>query len=231
MEAGRATRSLAEASMTLTQPHDVIGALDTLLAACSSAMEVRAGAVLVAVGDRLELLAASSHEAAELELHQLTADDGPCLDAYRDGIVIDVAGIDDVRRRWPRFADAMAASSYTAVHASPLTLNGRRIGAMGLFRTSTDPFTADEDAVARAFAAIAASLTVQTAELPSDVVEQRLRDALDGRVLLEQAKGVLADARDLSIAEAYVELVRSARERGVTLRDRAQQVVDDALAR
>jgi hypothetical protein len=104
MEAGRAARSLAEATMSLTRPHDVIGALDALLGACGDAVGAEAGAVLVAIGGRLELLAASSHEAAELELHQLTADDGPCLDAYQDGAKANVAGVDEIRRRWPRSA-------------------------------------------------------------------------------------------------------------------------------
>jgi hypothetical protein len=125
----------------------------------------------------------------------------------------------------------MVTSPYTTVHAAPLVFDGRRIGAMGLFRTSAEEFSADEDAVAQAFGAIAASLSVQTTELSTDDLEQRLRDALDGRIVVEQAKGVLADSRDLTMASAYAELVRSARHEGVTLRVRAQQVVEDAVRR
>ncbi|KQY55647.1 hypothetical protein ASD11_14120 [Aeromicrobium sp. Root495] len=228
MEPARAAQALAEASSSMTRPHDVVGALGDLLQGCLSGLAVDAAGILVDAGGHLELLASSSHEAAELETHQLHVDEGPCVEAHATATSLQAHGERELRARWPQFASTMLRSGFHSVHAAPLVLQGQGIGAMGIFRRADEPFGTEEDAVAQAFADIASMLILHTNDVGSDEMSERLRRALDGRVLVEQAKGVLADQRDVEMAEAYRLLVEGARERRLDVTTWASEVIDGA---
>lgn len=226
MEPARAAQALASASASLTRPHDVAGALVGLLANCREGLNVDAAGILVHTGQHMELLAASSHGAAELEMHQLHAEEGPCFDAFSASASIQEHTPAALLERWPDFASTMVAAGFASVHATPLVWHGTAFGAIGLFRRSDEPFTTDEDRVARAFADIATMLVVQLGKVDAEQVSQRVREALDARIQVEQAKGVLADAQDLSMADAYEALVRGAQEAGTTLTGWAADVLE-----
>ncbi|MET0930804.1 MAG: GAF and ANTAR domain-containing protein [Aeromicrobium sp.] len=228
MEANRAAQALAEASSSLTTSYDAVGAVAALLENCRAGLEIDAGGILVESSGRLELLASSSHEVAELETYQLHVDEGPCVEAFQTGTAVQAHGRDTLRARWPRFAETMVAAGFESVHASPLQIQGRTFGAMGLFRRTPVVFTPAEDVVARGFADIASILVLQLGEVPPEQLYRRLQNALDARVLLEQAKGVLAGAHDLSMADAYDLLVQSARDRHQPLTAWAVQVIASA---
>ena len=228
MEPVRAARALADASASLTRSHDVTDAVVSLVASCRDGLEVDAVGVMVEHGGRLELLAASSHEAAELEVHQLHDDEGPCVDAHRLGATVQVSSRDDLLRVWPAFGETMLRAGYLAVHATPLVWRGRAFGAIGVFRRTAEAFTDDEHAVAQAFADIATMLVVHLDEVQPDELTRRLDQALAGRVVVEQAKGVLADQRTIGMGEAYAALVREAADAEVSLTDWATRVVLEA---
>lgn len=232
MQAARAAQALAQAlaqaSSSLTRPHDVAGALTDLMANCRLGLDVDAVGILVESSGRLELLASSSHDASELEVHQLHTDEGPCIDAHQDGETIQLHTADKLLQRWPTFAPTMIDAGFGSVHATPLTWQGQIFGAMGLFRRSDDEFGPDEDAVARAFADIATVLVVHLEDVDSQQVERRISEALASRIVVEQAKGVLADQRGLSMAQAFDELVEGARERQLPLTGWAAQVIESA---
>ena len=228
MRPNRAAQALAEASSAMTRAHDTAGALTALLRSCRAGLEVDAGGILVAQGGRLELLASSSHRAAELETHQLNLHEGPCIQAKNTGKIVQAHASGDLRHRWPNFSRAMLAAGFSSVHAAPLSFQGSTIGAMGLFRRADAPFTSDEDAIAQAFADIATILLFNVDEIPNQLVAQRLQQALASRVLIEQAKGVLADSHNISVAEAFELLVDTANELNQSLTDWAAQVIQHA---
>lgn len=228
MEPARAAQALAQASSSMTRRHDVVGSLAALLQSCRTGLDVDAGGILVDTGGHLELLASSSHEAAELETHQLHVDEGPCLEAHQSGVSVQAHGEDELRSRWPAFASTMLKSGFSAVHAAPLVVQGQPVGAMGLFRRPDKAFDTDEDAVAQAFADIAAMLILQAVDLRPEHLAERLHRALDARIVVEQAKGVLADRHDVSMAEAYDLLIRSALEHEGDVTAWAAQIVREA---
>lgn len=228
MEADRAARALAEASAAMTRQHDVAGGLAALMDQCRAGLGIDASGILVVSGGRLELLASSSHDAAELDAHQMHTDEGPCIEAHATSASVQAHATDGLAERWPGFAQTMLAAGFHSVHASPLIVQGSSFGALGLFRRADEPFTADEDLVARAFADIATMLVLHHGEIPADRLAKRLTEALGARVVVEQAKGVLADAHDLTMADAYQLLVQSARDRHLPLTEWADQVIREA---
>ena len=228
MDAEQAARALAEAASALTEPHDVAGALVSLLINCRRGLAADAGAILLECDGRLELLASSSHQMTELEMHQLHLDEGPCVEAHHRGVPVRAHTGEELVSRWPRFGRSMVDAGFASRHATPLDIQGSTVGAMGLFRRSAEPFTRDEGVVADGFAAIASSLLVNLGTIPADQLRHRLQDALDGRVLIEQANGVLAQVHELTMADAYDLLVQSALDRHEPLTRWARQVVDES---
>lgn len=229
MDITRAAQALAEASSSLTKAHDVTDALIALLESCKAGLDVEVGGILVAApSGTLELLAASSHRAAELEVHQLHVDEGPCVDAYRAGTAVQVHSSGPLVERWPAFGPTMLRAGLLAVHAAPLVWRGETFGAMGLFRQSDEAFTVEEDQMAQAFADIATMLVLHIDEVDASVLRDRLTAALSERVELERAKGVLAETHGVDMGEAYELLRRGAVERGTPLGAWASQVVADA---
>jgi hypothetical protein len=232
MEPHRAAQALAAASASMTGPDDVGGALAALLQHTRVGLDVDACGILVesAPAERLTLLAASSHEASELEVHQAEIGEGPCVEAHAGGVAVQ-AGAAQARDRWPVFGRTMEASGFASVHASPLMLAGSPIGAMGLFRRGDAPLDVDEQALAQAFADIASMLVVHLGEVSPQRLTARLGEILSSRIAVERAKGVLAEVHGISMAEAYDLLVQRARDRGEALSAWAQHVIADAQTR
>ena len=184
MEASRAADALAKASAALVGTTDIAGFLATLLTSSTEVLRMDAGGILVEDGDGLDVLAASSHAAIELELHQAQLDEGPCIDAHTSGRAVD-AHAADLLTRWPRFGRTMLDAGFSSVHASPLRWHGVALGAMGLFRRTDEALTPDEEIVAQAFADLATLLIVQTDRIDLDTVRQRVREVLTARIAIE----------------------------------------------
>lgn len=229
MDISRAAQALADASASLTEVHDVMGSVSALLESCKGGLGVDAAGVLVAApSGRLELLVASSHRAAELEVHQLHVDEGPCVEAFATRTTVQEHSSERLRDRWPSFAPTMLDAGLVSVHAAPLMWHGTPLGAMGLFRRSDLAFSPDEDAVARAFADIATLLVLNVGDIDASRLADRLGQALDSRIVVEQAKGVLAEQHQIDMAEAYERLVRDAIGHGRPLTAWAADVVKQA---
>jgi GAF domain-containing protein len=230
MEASRAADALARASAALVRDTDMAGFLATLLDSSADVLRSNAGGILIEDDDSLDLLAASSHAALELELHQAQLDEGPCVDAHRSGRAVSAHGT-DLPARWPRFGRTMLDAGFSSVLASPLRWHGAPLGAMGLFRRSDEPFTSEEETVAQAFADLATLLIVQSEKVDLDTVKRRVQELLTARIVIEQAKGVLAENHDVDMAEAYQLLLRRAAQDGGRLTTIAKAVVDEAQRR
>jgi hypothetical protein len=229
MEAERTVLTLAHASDALVSDHDTAGALANLLESCQGVLASDASGILSGPPrGKLELLAASTHKASDLELHQAQIDEGPCVDARDGNESVAVVGEEALVDRWPSFGEAMVKAGYHAVHSAPLRWHANTLGAMALFRRDPVPFSAEDDTVAQAFANIATLLIVHAEPVDLDRLGARVEAALSSRVVVEQAKGVLAHHGDVAMDEAYEVLRELAVSRGTTLTHVARAVLGAA---
>jgi GAF domain-containing protein len=179
----------------------------------------------------LELLSATSHAAVELELYQAQVDEGPCVDLVTTGAVVTAVGADTIRDRWPVVGPAIVQAGFSAVHAYPLRWRDGVLGGINLFRQDAGADDSEQAATARSFADMAALVLVQPDRLAQSDVAGRLARALEGRVVVEQAKGVLAHQLGVDMESAYATLVDRAAHNGDALSVAAQTVVRQAYRR
>jgi transcriptional regulator with GAF, ATPase, and Fis domain len=232
MTATTASQAFVDAAAAMVQQDDVADTLVRLLENCADLTSAAAIGLLVKDSHgRLEVLSATSHLAAELELYQLQHDTGPCVEVAVTGAVVSVRSDSDITTRWDKVGEAIIAAGFHAVQAVPLRWHGRLIGAMNAFHA--DPGTADDESrqLTQAFADIATLVIVQSTTLTSTELDERVRAALAGRTVIEQAKGVLAETTGVDMATAYQQLVRHALENHTSLTDAATHIIQQAQRR
>ena len=224
--------AFAAANAAMVLGVDGASTVHVLLADCVGLLDAEAAGVLVRVDRRLELMAATSHKAIELELYQSQGIAGPCVEVVQSGATILASGEDEITGRWPEFGRAMSAAGFDAVLASPMAWHERVLGGLNVFWSSSRTPTQDERDLAQAFADIITLTLMQspTADDPAAVV-QRLRTALQGRVVIERAKGVLAQTDDLGMDEAFARLVEVSEQTERPLAQVAQGILDDIVTR
>ncbi len=231
----RETRVL-EAVVTLVDrllvDFDVVDLLTDLTERCAGLLDVAAAGLLLADPlDQLRLLAATSEAARELELFQLQADEGPCVDTYSTGQPVSIADLTAESNRWPRFVPAALDAGFASVHAVPMRAAGIVLGALGLFGARPGELTDADLLVGQTLAHIASVAILQeSAPTPSTVTPQ-LRAALTGRVLVEQAKGFLRESLDITVEEAFALLRSYARAKGEHLTAVARRLMTDRFSR
>lgn len=216
---------------TLVDDYDVIDLLHTLVAACADVLAVDAVGLLLADGDgELQLLASTSERAEFVEVLQLDAGVGPCIDCYRSGRVVAVADIAESGGRWPGFQSAAMQQGFRSVFATPLRLRGQIIGAMNMFGRTVGRLNDVDAAAAQALADVATIGILQERSIrETAVVTEQLQRALESRVLIEQAKGVLAVLGGIGVDEAFVILRRYSRTSNLPLRIVAEGVIARSL--
>lgn len=216
---------------TLVDEFDVIDFLDMLANRTVELLEVSAcGVILFDHHETLNLVAASSDKARVLELFQLQHVEGPCLECHRTGETIRCEDLAHADTRWPRFAPAARAAGFGSVDAVPMRLRDEVVGAMNLFSASTGPLTADTVELGRALADVATiGLLHERAVRRREVIAEQLQTALESRVLIEQAKGVLAERHQITVEKGF-ELMRAcARRKGRKLVEVAGLVIEGRL--
>lgn len=211
---------------------DVVELLTELTEHCAQLLDVEAAGLLLADPlDHLRLLAATSEAARELELFQLQADEGPCVDCYSTGNPVSVADLATQAQRWPRFVPAAIEAGFASVHAVPMRAAGIVMGALGLFGTRPGELSDADLLVGQTLAHIASVAILQEhAPTPTTVMPQ-LRSALISRVAVEQAKGFLHETLGVSVEEAFRLLRTYARTQNDHLTDVARRLVTDREAR
>jgi GAF domain-containing protein len=232
MTASTASQALVDAAAAMVSRTDVADTLARLLADCARFTAADAIGVLVHDDDGgLEILSATSHHAAELELYQLQHDAGPCVDAARDGEPLSSDSDADITDRWGEVGEAIVSAGFHALHAVPLRWHGHLVGALGAFHA--DPGTLDDEArqLTQAFADLSTLAIVQSTDLTDRQLEERVRTALAGRTVIEQAKGVLAHTGNLPMDAAYQHLVQYAADHNTTLTDAATTIIQQAQQR
>jgi transcriptional regulator with GAF, ATPase, and Fis domain len=225
-------RTFVELADTLVDDFDVVDLLTLLAARCVDVLDVaEAGLMLAAPSGELRVIASSSEAMRVLELLEEQSLEGPCQDCFRTGAPVLNQPLDDAAAtRWPDFTPKALEAGFVSVSALPMRLRSQTIGALNMFRVQTADMTAPDLASAQAFADVATIAILQhRAARQAKVVNDQLVEALDTRVVIEQAKGVLAERRDIEVADAFTRLRTYARNNNLRLSDVAREVVDGRL--
>ena len=216
----------------LLDDFDVVDLLTELTERCADLLDIAAAGFLLAdpLG-QLRLLAATSTQTRELELFQLQADEGPCVECYATGEQVSVADLGTATSRWPGFVPAALELGVASVHAVPMRAAGIVLGSLGLFGTRPGELSEADLLVGQTLAHIACvALLQEHPPTPSTVIPQ-LRSALTHRVVVEQAKGFLRERLDISVDEAFSLLRRYARVHRDHLTDVARQLMTEPSSR
>jgi GAF domain-containing protein len=212
---------------TLVDDFDAIEFLNTLTehaAAISGADAV--GLLLADQRGHLQYLASSNETGKLLELLQLQVEEGPCIDCYASGHPIVNTDLSTATDRWPLFAPKALAAGFQSVHAFPMRLRDNVIGALNLFGRPVTHFSPDETRIVQALADIATIAILQERNVArAETLTEQLQGALNSRIVIEQAKGALAQLEGTTPAEAFETLRTRARHSRRRLTDVAAEVL------
>lgn len=225
-------RTFVELADTLVADFDVVELLTMLTDRCVDVLDVGAAALmLVAPEGDLRLMASSSDTMRALEVFELQAHEGPSMDCYGTGQPVVNQDLATVNGRWPRFAPEALAAGFHAVHAVPMRLRGSVLGALSLFHTEPGEMDQTNVDVAQALADVATIAILQhRAALEAQVLNDQLNHALNTRIVIEQAKGMVAERAGLDMQQAFSALRNHARNHNLRLADVAREVIGGTLA-
>ncbi len=225
-------RTFVDVADTLVSDFDVVEFLSLLTTRCVELFDLgAAGLLLMSPSGGIEVAAASDHSMELLDRFELVHDEGPCVDCFRSG---ESVLSDDLRvesARWPNFAPEALAAGHVSVAAVPLRLRGQTIGAMNLLRNEIGAPGPRDLIAAQALADVATiGLLQQRASAEQRLLAEQLQHALDSRVVVEQAKGVLAAGTGLDVDRAFAALRQYARNRNQRLSEVAHALVARTLS-
>jgi GAF domain-containing protein len=219
-----------ELADTLVDDFDVVELLTLLAHRCVEMLDVAAaGLMLVSAEGDLRVVASSSEEMRLVELFEIQAQEGPCPDCYRTGQATQHENLArDVQ--WPLFGPVALKAGFLSVHALPMRLRGVTIGALNLFRTATGAMEESDLVAAQALADVATIAILQhRAAIQAHLVVDQLNHALNSRVMIEQAKGILAERAGLDMEAAFAWLRKHARDHNQLLVDVAESIIKGDL--
>ena len=224
-------RTMVELADNLVDDFDVVELLTTLADRCVEVLDVDAAGIMLATSDgELGLMTSSSEAMRLVELFELQSREGPCQDCFRTGRAVvnnDLTGADP---RWPRFAAVAVGEGFRAADALPMRLRTHIIGALNLFRSTPGALNDDDVTAAQALADIATIAIVQhRSALDAQLLNDQLTEALASRIVIEQAKGMIAERRRLPMEAAFASLRHHARGKNRRLADVARDIVQGTI--
>jgi GAF domain-containing protein len=224
----RLTQVFIELADTLVDEFDALDFLSTLTERSVELLRAdAAGVILDDLRGSLHVVASTSDRAQVLELFELQNDQGPCLDCIREGRAVVNVSPSQARSRWPRFSAAAEELGYQSSHAIPLRLRDSVIGAMNLFSTSPAPLGDGDVALAQGLADIATiGLLQERAVRQSGLLAEQLQGALNSRILIEQAKGVLLASAGVDVDQAFRLIRDYSRRHNLPAKTVARDVID-----
>jgi len=225
-------RTFVQLADSLVAEFDVVEVLTVLADRCVALLDVdAAGLMLAGPEGHLRVMASSSEQMRLLELFEIQADEGPCLDAWRRGLPVVDQVLADSQERWPVFTPVAVDHGFAMVHALPMRLRGVVIGALNLFSQDERPLPTTDADVAQALADVATIAVLQhRAAEQAQVLNDQLHHALNSRICIEQAKGIVAEHLGLDMEQSFAHLRGYARSNNRRLAEVAQEVIDGALA-
>lgn len=228
MNVERLAETFVDLADTLVDDFDLVDFLDTLVGRCAQLLDVSAAGLMFADAQgRLQVMASTSEEVRILELFQLQNDQGPCLECFRERSPVGESDLLTASERWPTFAPAALRAGFRSVHALPMRRRTETIGSLNLFHADARALQSFDLRIAQALVDVATIGLLQVEfGRRHDVVVAQLRTALDSRVLIEQAKGLLAERRRITTAEAFEVMRGLARSSNTRITEVARAVLD-----
>jgi GAF domain-containing protein len=216
---------------TLVDDFDVVELMHRLSDECTRLLGASAAGLLLAdQRGGLQVIAASAEETRLLELFQVQRNEGPCLDCFRTGNVVVVPDLDEATHVWPLFADKARDAGFRAVTAVPMRLRREIIGTLNLFGHSPGALDEPSLKVAQGLADVATIGVLQQRALRrAEELAEQLQSALTGRIVIEQAKGVLAERGRLDMGAAFRRIRAHARNHNLLLTGVAADIVNGRL--
>ena len=198
-------RTFIELADSLVADFDVIDLMTTLVDRCAELLSPgEVGLALVDPRGELRVLASSTERMRLLELIEIQDDEGPCRDCFQSGEQVVNQHLDQAQDRWPRFAPKARSAGFQTVHALPLRLRNETIGAMNIFNASVMEMTPLEVNLAQALADAATIGILQERAVRQGVeLAAQLQGALNSRIVVEQAKGIVAERLRVGMDEAF----------------------------
>jgi GAF domain-containing protein len=227
----RLTEAFVTLADTLVAGYDVVDLLQTLVDTCAELLDASAAGIMLADSTgELSVVASTSERSRLVEMMQLSSGLGPCVECFATGSAVTVSDVREVADKWPDFSASALEQGFQSVHGVPLRLRGAVIGTLNLFGTGTGVLSAEDLSVAQGLADVATiGILQERAIREADSATKQLQHALDSRVLIEQAKGVIAHTRDVDMDEAFRTLRSHARSNSLNLRDVAELVVNRSI--
>jgi GAF domain-containing protein len=227
----RIVQTFVELADTMVDNFDVVEFLHRLVERSLELLDcVEVGLLLATPAGQLQVMASTSERSEALELLQSRNEEGPCFECYRSSIPVFSEDLAADAGRWPTFAPAAVKNGIRSVHAIPMRVRGETIGALNLFRTQTGRLADSDIPLGQGMADIAAVALIQErAVRETRGVVHQLQGALNSRVLLEQAKGVLAERGHVSVDTSFASMRLYARHHNRRLSDVAADVIDGRL--
>jgi len=222
---------MIELADTLVDDFDIVDLLTTLTNRCVEVLDIAAaGILLVDSGGDLRAMASSSDVMRIVELFELQSQEGPCLDCYRTGRAVVNQDLTAAGDRWPRFTPVAVDAGFRAADAVPMRLRGEIVGALNLFRSAPDSLNGDDVLVAQALADIATIAIIQhNAVRDARRLNDQLTEALNSRIAIEQAKGMIAEREAVDMEQAFNRLRAHARDHNERLVNVAARVIAGTL--
>jgi GAF domain-containing protein len=223
--------TLVELADNLVDDYDVIDVLTVLTHRSVEAIDVdAAGVMLASPAGELQFVASSSESMRVLELFQIQANEGPCVDCFRGGLAITNHALSEDDDRWPLFTPRALAQGFRAIHCLPMRLRGRTIGALNLFRTHQGMISEEDVLVAQGLADVATIAILQhRSSIDASTLNGQLNNALNSRIIIEQAKGMVSQATSCKMDEAFNRLRAHARNHNEGLTDLATRVTASSM--
>jgi hypothetical protein len=222
-------RTFVELADTLVDGYDVLDFLHTLTGRCVELFDATEAGVMLAADGVLRVLASSRERMRLIELFEVQNDDGPCQDAWRTASSIEEPDL-NVGTRWPQFTSVAVEAGFRAVYAFPMQLRGTCIGALNLFAVRVDALVADDLELAQAMTDVACiGILNERLSREKTVLSDQLQIALNSRVILEQAKGVIVAQTGVDVDAAFVLLRNYTRSHNLRLSNVATDIIDRRL--
>lgn len=218
-----------EVADTLVDDFDLVEFLQMVTTRTAELTAASAAGLLLADNhDRLQFMAASDESSRLLELYQVQVHEGPCQDCFVSREPVVNADLTRAGHRWPVFAPQAVERGYRSVHAFPLRWRSTVIGALNMFGEETGQLAPADVHLVQSLADVATiGLLQERAIHEGEVLNEQLTGALESRVLIEQAKGAVAQLQGVSVDDAFLLIRTHARNRGLPLREVAQRAVRD----
>ncbi|MGD0983255.1 MAG: GAF and ANTAR domain-containing protein [Acidimicrobiales bacterium] len=225
------TRTLVQLADTLVEGFDIVDLFTFLSARCVEILDVEAaGLMLPQPNGKLGIVASSSEAMHVLEVFESQSEEGPCPDCCRSGFPVVDPDLATAYDRWPRFTPRAIEAGFRSVHALPMHVRQQTIGALNLFRSREGQMDQRDENTAQSLADVASiAILHHRAELDLRALNDQLSHALNSRIVIEQAKGIIAERCGVEMAEAFSMLRVYARNNRRRLSDVARDVIDGTV--